>query len=41
MSFKTKLAIIIPCYNEELVIESTIETLIKLLNELVLREEWV
>jgi len=37
MSFKTKLAIIIPCYNEELVIESTIETLIKLLNELVLK----
>lgn len=37
MSFKTKLAIIIPCYNEELVIESTIEKLIKLLNELILK----
>ena len=37
MSFNTKLAIIVPCYNEELVIESTIETLIRLLNELALK----
>ena len=37
MSFKTKLAIIIPCYNEELVITSTIERLIQLMNELILK----
>ena len=30
----TKLAIIIPCFNEELVIESTVETLIKVLESL-------
>lgn len=37
MSFNTKLAIVVPCYNEELVIESTVETLVKLLNELILK----
>ncbi len=32
---KTKLAIIIPCYNEELIIKSTVETLLKVLDALV------
>lgn len=32
---KTKLAIIIPCYNEELIIKSTVETLLKVLDTLV------
>lgn len=32
---KTKLAIIIPCYNEELVIQSTVETLLKVLDDII------
>lgn len=32
---KTKLALIIPCYNEELVIESTIRTLLNVLNGII------
>ncbi len=32
---KTKLAIIIPCFNEELVIKSTIETLLKVMEEII------
>lgn len=32
---KTKLAIIIPCYNEELILESTVETLIDVLDGLI------
>lgn len=32
---KTKLAIIIPCFNEELVIKSTVETLLKVMDEIV------
>ncbi len=32
---KTKLAIIIPCYNEELVIKSTVETLLKVLDRII------
>lgn len=35
MSKHTKLALIIPCYNEELVIKSTIETLLKVLNDII------
>lgn len=31
----TKLAIIIPCYNEELVIESTVTTLLKVLDDII------
>ena len=34
-SKKTKLAIIIPCYNEELVVKSTVETLLKVMDEIV------
>ena len=32
---KTKLAIIIPCFNEELVVESTVETLLKVLDGII------
>lgn len=35
MSKKTKLALIIPCYNEELVINSTVDTLINVLDNLI------
>ena len=33
--YKTKLAIIIPCFNEELVIKSTVETLLEVLKGIV------
>ena len=36
---KTKLAIIIPCYNEELVIESTVKTLISVLKGIIDKEK--
>lgn len=39
MSSKTKLALIIPCYNEELVLESTVETLIRVLNDLIAKKK--
>ena len=32
---KTKLAVIIPCYNEELVIKTTVETLLRVLDDLI------
>lgn len=32
---KTKLALIIPCFNEELVIDSTVRTLLNVMNELI------
>ena len=32
---KTKLAIIIPCFNEELVVKSTVETLLKVLDGII------
>ena len=32
---KTKLAIIIPCFNEELVIKSTVETLLSVLDGII------
>ena len=32
---KTKLAIIIPCFNEELVVKSTVETLLKVLDRII------
>ena len=32
---KTKLALIIPCYNEELVIDSTVRTLLNVLNGII------
>lgn len=35
MSNKTKLALIIPCYNEELVIKSTVETLLAVLDGII------
>lgn len=35
MSNNTKLALIIPCYNEELVIKSTVETLLKVLDNII------
>lgn len=35
MSNDTKLALIIPCYNEELVIKSTVETLLSVLDEII------
>jgi len=35
MSNETRLALIVPCYNEELVIKSTIETLVSVLNSLI------
>ena len=35
----TQLAIIIPCYNEELVIKSTVETILKVLDEIVSKEK--
>ena len=36
---KTRLAIIVPCFNEELVIKSTVETLIKVLDKLILKDK--
>lgn len=36
---KTKLALIIPCYNEELLIETTIKTLLNILKELSSKEK--
>ena len=39
MSKDTKLALIIPCYNEELVLESTIKTLLKVLDDLIKKEK--
>ena len=39
MSKDTKLALIIPCYNEELVLESTVKTLIKVLDDLIKKEK--
>ena len=38
MTKDTKLAIIIPCYNEELVIESTVRTLISVLDDIIAKE---
>lgn len=35
MSYNTKLALIIPCYNEELVIKSTVETLLGVLDGII------
>jgi len=35
----TKLAIIIPCYNEELVVKSTVETLLEVISDLILKEK--
>ena len=35
----SKLAIIIPCYNEELAIESTVKTLLGVLDNLVEKEK--
>lgn len=35
MSNNTKLALIIPCYNEELVIKSTVETLLNVLDDII------
>lgn len=39
MSKKTQLALIIPCYNEELVIESTVKTLLSVLDNLISKEK--
>lgn len=39
MSKDTKLALIIPCYNEELVLESTVKTLLKVLDDLIKKEK--
>lgn len=36
---KTKLAIIIPCFNEELVIKSTVETLISVLDKIIAKDK--
>ena len=36
---KTRLAIIVPCFNEELVIKSTIETLIEVLDKLIFKDK--
>lgn len=36
---KTKLAIIIPCYNEELVIKSTVETLLGVLDDIIAKDK--
>lgn len=36
---KSKLAIIIPCYNEELVVESTVETLLKVLDGIIAKNK--
>ena len=36
---KTKLALIIPCYNEELVLESTVETLVNVLSDIESKEK--
>lgn len=36
---KTKLALIIPCYNEELVIESTVRTLLSVLDEIIAKDK--
>ena len=33
--YNTKLAIIIPCFNEELVVKSTVETLLKVLDGII------
>ena len=38
-SKKTKLAIIIPCYNEELVVKSTVETLLKVLDGIIEKDK--
>ncbi len=35
----TKLALIIPCYNEELVIKSTVETLLKVLDDVISKDK--
>ncbi len=35
MSSKSKLALVIPCYNEELVIKSTVETLLQVFNDII------
>ena len=35
MSKQTKLALIIPCYNEEPVIESTVNTLLAVLDDII------
>ena len=39
MSRKTQLAIIIPCFNEELVIEYTVKRLLEVLKDLVNKEK--
>ena len=36
---KSRLAIIIPCYNEELVLKSTVDTLIKVLDSIIAKEK--
>ena len=36
---KTKLAIIIPCFNEELVVKSTVETLLKVLDRIIAKDK--
>ena len=33
--YNTKLAIIIPCFNEELVIKSTVDTLISVMDKII------
>ena len=38
-SKKTKLAIIIPCYNEELVVKSTVETLLNVLDGIIKKDK--
>ena len=38
-SSKTKLAIIIPCYNEELVVKSTVETLLNVLDGIIKKDK--
>ncbi len=35
MSSKSKLALVIPCYNEELVIKSTVETLLQVFDDII------
>lgn len=39
MSNKTKLALIIPCYNEELVIESTVKTLLEVIDRIIEKDK--
>jgi glycosyltransferase involved in cell wall biosynthesis len=39
MSEKTKLALIVPCFNEELVLKSTINTLLKVLDEIITKNK--